>query len=71
MFIFATDYRLKTQKHMNKILMMVASVLLIACGSKTNNEDNLTLNSKFDGTLNIYETFKHNDDGSITYNSVP
>lgn len=56
---------------MKKILLMAASVLLIACVSKNNNEDDLTLNSKFDGTMNIYETFEHNDDGSITYNSVP
>ena len=50
---------------MKKILLMAASVLLIACVSKNNNEDDLTLNSKFDGTMNIYETFEHNDDGSI------
>ena len=56
---------------MKKILMMAASVLLIACGPKTNNEDDLTLNSKFNSTWNIHETFEHNDDGSITYNSIP
>lgn len=56
---------------MKKILMMVASVLLIACVSKTNSEDDLTLNSKFNSTWNIHESFEHNDDGSITYNSIP
>lgn len=56
---------------MKKILMMVASVLLIACASKTNSEDDLTLNSRFNSTWNIHESFEHNADGSITYNSIP
>jgi hypothetical protein len=56
---------------MKKILMMAASVLLIACGPKPNSEDDLTLNSKFNSTWNIHETFEHNDDGSITYHAIP
>ena len=58
---------------MKKILMMVASVLLIACTApKTESDDGtVTLNSRFNSTWNIHESVEHNDDGSITYNSIP
>ncbi|SFO74269.1 hypothetical protein SAMN04487852_106135 [Prevotella sp. tf2-5] len=48
----------------------MASIMLVACGSQT-EEDGLTLNSKFDGTWNIHESFERNSDGSIVYHAIP
>lgn len=55
---------------MRKLLTVVASIMLVACGSQT-EEDGLTLNSKFDGTWNIHESFERNSDGSIVYHAIP
>ena len=55
---------------MRKLLTAVASILLVACGPNT-EEDELILNSKFDGTWNIHESFERNSDGSIIYHSTP
>ena len=55
---------------MRKLLTVMASIMLVACGSQT-EEDGLTLNSKFDGTWNIHESFERNSDGSITYHAIP
>ncbi|MBO7116334.1 MAG: hypothetical protein J6V87_04705 [Prevotella sp.] len=55
---------------MKKLLTLVASVVLVACGSST-DDNPLTLTSKFDGTWNIHESFERNSDGTITYTSIP
>lgn len=55
---------------MKKLLTLAASVVLMACGSGT-DDNPLTLTSKFDGTWNIHESFERNSDGTITYKSIP
>jgi hypothetical protein len=55
---------------MKQLLTLMAALVLVGCGLR-NNDDPLTLNSKFDGTWNIHESFVRNDDGTITYKSIP
>ena len=57
---------------MKKLLGLVTSVILVACGSNGNSEaDSLTITSKFNSTWNIHESMKKNSDGTITYNAIP
>ena len=58
---------------MKKLFNLMTSVLLVACGggSANNEDDNLSLTEKFNSTWNIYESFEKNSDGSITYNAIP
>ena len=54
---------------MKKImLMLMAAVFLTACRQEA-QDDKYNITSKFKATYNIYESFTHNDDGSITYNA--
>ena len=54
---------------MKKILLMaLVAVTLTACKQDI-QEDKYNITSKFRATYNIYENFKTNDDGSITYNA--
>ena len=55
---------------MRKLLTIVSTILLVACGPKT-EDDGLTLTSKFNGTWNIHESLEHNNDGSIIYHAIP
>ncbi|MBQ8715431.1 MAG: hypothetical protein IJ552_09555 [Prevotella sp.] len=55
---------------MRKLLTFIAAIVLVACEPKS-DEDALTLNSKFDGTWNIHESFERNSDGSIVYHAIP
>lgn len=54
----------------NKIITAIAAVLLTACAQQAPEDPN-NITSKFTGTFNIYEKFVTNDDGSITYTSIP
>ncbi len=56
---------------MNKVLIFLASVLLVSCGLTPSNDDELNITSKFNSTWNIYEGIVRNDDGSITYYALP
>lgn len=54
---------------MKKLLLILFSVLLVACsGNKSGNDELL---SKFNSTWNIYEDIVNNDDGSVTYYALP
>ncbi len=56
---------------MKKLLSYMAiALLLTACGSSS-ERDEFDITSKFIGTWNIYEKVVQNDDGSVTYTSVP
>ena len=55
---------------MKKVLLMtLAAVCLTACKQEV-QVDKYDITSKFKATYNIYESFKNNDDGSITYNAA-
>lgn len=58
---------------MKKLLMLMSSVLLVACMPNigSDEKDDLDLTSKFNSTWNIYESFVANDDGTITYHALP
>ena len=51
----------------------IGTSLLTACNSALNKEEQDTnvLTSRFNSTMNIYETVNQNSDGTITYKSVP
>lgn len=75
MRIFATEIMkivstLINNKVMRNIWAVVASVMLMACVSNT-DDDGLNLTSKFNETWNIHESFDKNSDGSITYHAIP
>ena len=52
-----------------KLLSIAALAFLTACSHQ--QEDKYTLTSKFTSTWNLYETVKHESDGTITYNAQP
>ena len=53
------------------ILPLVALGLLAACSSQPNNqEDDNSLLSRFNSTLNIHESFEKNSDGTVTYQAL-
>ena len=56
---------------MKKLVSIMAVFLLAACGLNLSGDDDLNITSKFKGTWNIYEEFKKNDDGTITYYALP
>lgn len=55
---------------MKKLLTLMTSVLLIACGSGSPTDENEII-SKFNSTWNIYEGLVQNSDGTITYYALP
>ena len=59
---------------MKKLLPLMSALLLTACGSPSNQssaEEENTLTSRFNSTLNIYESVEQNsDNGIITYKAV-
>ena len=54
-----------------KILAFGMTLLMVSCGLINREEDPLDITSKFNTTWNVRERFEVNDDGSITYKSVP
>lgn len=51
---------------------LIGAALLTACSMGSHDvEDPNVLTAKFKSTLNIYETVSQNDDGTLTYKSVP
>lgn len=55
---------------MKKLLMIMASMVLVACGSNSDG-DSLDLTSRFNGTWNIHEKFEKGDNGEIIYHAIP
>lgn len=54
-----------------KLLIFATLVLLYGCGLGADEEDSLTLTSKFKFTWNIHETISRNSDGVIVYKAQP
>ena len=54
-------------------LLLITALLVVGCGSNPNHdeEDKLTLTSKFKSTWNIHEKLVRNADGTITYTALP
>lgn len=58
-------------KDMRKaLLLMMTAIVLVSC-SENKQEDEFNITDKFVGTLNIYEKYTKNGDGSITYSGIP
>lgn len=55
---------------MKKLLTIMASMVLVACGSNSDG-DSLDLTSRFNGTWNIHEKFEKGDNGEIIYHAIP
>lgn len=55
---------------MKKLLTIMASMFLVACGSNSDG-DSLDLTSRFNGTWNIHEKFEKGDNGEIIYHAIP
>jgi len=58
---------------MKKVFLLLLIAHIVACGSNTssNEEDELTVTSKFKSTWNIHESMTRNSDGTITYKALP
>lgn len=57
------------QNPMKKFFLLMMPLLMLACSEQP--VDELDLLPKFDSTWNIYEDCHRNDDGSVTYTSIP
>ncbi len=55
---------------MKKLLTIMASMVLVACGSNSDG-DSLDLTSRFNGTWNIHEKCEKGDNGEIIYHAIP